>query len=196
MRKVVLPEADDETDVVAADVEVGRALWRVLDESTHIGRRALLQQRFELARETLRARCGCGVPLAKREQLLKLVQHDQGPDQAIARPPELGVSPMEVGPQRVIRQGLGRLDAGRLASSRKGLQDLHRQLRRVRTQVEADPHGQMVAGLEGGEDTGPQQRGLAQARLAVKHHDIRAADEVDQRAGLVLAAEEVGGVGF
>ena len=128
--------------------------------------------------------------MAKGEDFFKLIQHDHGGEQTIARTPEIEVHAVKIFPQRFAfgRPRPGDLGAIEFGGNREG--DLPAQGRGVVRVIQTHAEGQIVELFESRKKAGLKQRGLAQSRLAVKHDDRRTLHQTQQFGRLTFPAKK------
>lgn len=139
----------------------------------------------------------CSLPvLPQGENLLELIEDQEGDGKAVARVPEVGALAVEELPEGLAASGLRRLDAGRRGGTGDRRLDLSREGEAARGVVEANVDWKDVAFTQAGEDAGLEERGLAEAGEAEENGQALAQDQAMEGVGLDLPALEEVAVRF
>ncbi len=174
MGQIVLAQADQHAVVSIVEDELldqlGAFVQSLLERLgrpvlDHVGQ---LGQKLRCAESSVLAR------LADREQLLELVEDEDGTDR-----PSLGRFQDQAATVKTLPERLGLLARANLPAAacvddgpRDRGDDLLGKPRRRGCVIEANRNGEVALGPQAGEEPGMQERRLAQARLAEEHGQV------------------------
>ncbi|MBI5771026.1 MAG: hypothetical protein HZA93_24835 [Verrucomicrobia bacterium] len=174
----------------------------------HGGGRAVFDETGELGEEDAGAFARGLVGAAERENLLELVEREDGREQAVFRGPDVDVLAVKIFPQSFARAKLWSIGFRRCERGGESGFDLVGEggrgpglLTRVGRghgsgdpchvgMIEAEVERQVIGLAEKREEAGVEQRGFAEARLAEEHGERLPADEAREFVGFLLATEE------
>ena len=150
-----------------------------LEALFHRRGRTRLRKVGELAQEGLGSLPAIDVGPAHREDLLELIEDEEGRDETVALVPEADVPAMEVLPEGAVLVGLRRLDAGRVDGGGQRVPHLLPKGPAVISMPQAHVDGQNAVQPQPWKDAGAQQRRLPEAGDAKQHRHRGAGDDAD-----------------
>ena len=145
----------------------------------HGVRRAVFELSLQFLLEFGGASGGFFAAMAERKNLFKLIEHDHGREQTIARPPEINVDAVKIFPESFAVRRARPLDLGAIEFGSHGQRDLARKRSSVVAVIEAHAERKEIQFLQPREQAGLKQRSLAEARLAIEHDHRRALNQAE-----------------
>ena len=193
VREVVLAQRDQDPVVGSCEVEARGIRLVALDPALKRRGRAVLDQVRQVREELLGAPPARIVGLREREDLLKLVEDQDGNEGAPARVLQDVVPVVQEFPERFPGDGGTGLGprSGRLGRQHHRTLDLLGGGGRLRVVVEPDVDRAEPLGPEARDKPGLEDGGLAEARLPKEHRQELALHPPAELRGLLLAAMEV-----
>ena len=161
-----------------------------LETLFHGRRRARLRQVGELAEKRLRSLPAIDAGPAHREDLLELIEHEEGRHETVPLVPEAYVPPVEVLPEGAVLVGLRRLDVGCFDSGGQRVPHLLAEGSGLIPMPQAHVDWQDAVQPQPWKDAGAQQRRFAQARDPEQHGHRGTGDDADHLLDDGLAALE------
>src|SRR5205807_3151586 len=191
-REIVLAQRDQYAIITAREIEApGRGLIFVELRLERLGC-AVLDQVRELGDKACRAGAAEFIALGESEELLELIEDQQGDERRARLIAQHVVAMVQKLPQRLARDRYTHL--GPLARQARGLPDrlfdLLRRLGRVPAVIDAHVDRAVPLAAQTGHESGTQDRGLAEARLTEQQRQELALHAARELGDLLLAAEE------
>src|SRR2546426_6694111 len=147
MRQKIFSQAEHELHTLPLEVEL-QTVFRVDVQSLadRLGW-TVFEQRLKFFSELSHPADGVFGSPAQSEHLFELVEHNDGSEQPVARPPEIHVTPVKIFPKSFIRSRPWPIDSGSIQLRYKGVLDLSRERRKVLTVIKTQAEWKEVETL-------------------------------------------------